>query len=299
MSIVGIIDIGTNTVLCLKASVGDDDIDIIFDSRFHYRAGNRLNAAGNMTQQYKTGLRRALISAMSTLEDCDSIKIVATEVLRKPNDGTEVAAELAEEIDCRIEIIDSQREAELSYLGATHDTEEIGKTTTVIDIGGGSSELAIGSGGELARWSGVGMGAVSITEAVGYDKPLDEYIEYANKTFRQSDFETLLKPKPSQMILVGGTGVTLAAILNEQKEFDPASLQGYEMRRDVLTLLMESLALMPLEKRKETLVFDPERSDIIVGGGAIVLSFMNKYDISTVKISTSGLRQGLLLELYG
>ncbi len=101
------------------------------------------------------------------------------------------------------------------------------------------------------------------------------------------------------MIIVGGTAVTLAAILNQQKTFNAEEIEGFEFNREVLTLLLESLALMSHEKRKKALVFDQERADIIVGGGAIVLSFMNKYDISTVKISTSGLRHGLLLELYG
>ncbi len=188
MSKVGIIDIGTNTVLCLKASVNDDSIDILFDSRFHYRAGRRLDSAGNIAEEYRTGLRRALISAMSTIDDCESIKIVATEVLRKPKDGVSFAKELSSEINRTIEIIEPQREAELSYFGATHNLEDISGKVTMIDIGGGSSELAVGSNGELENWSGVRMGAVSINEAVGYEKPLDEYIRHADTIFDKSDF---------------------------------------------------------------------------------------------------------------
>lgn len=299
MSRVGIVDIGTNTVLCLKASVSNDNIDIIFDSRFHYRAGRRLDAAGNISEQYKIGLRRALLSAMSTLTDCDSISIVATEVLRKPRDGEQFARELAEEIQCDIGIIDPQREAELSYFGATYGLPGTESKTTIIDIGGGSSELAIGADGKLESWSGVRIGAVAISEAVGYEKPLDEYLTYADKVFEQSDFDKLLDPKPQEMIIVGGTAVTLAAILNQQQTFNPDELQGFTVSREVLILLLESLALMPFEKRKEVLVFDQERADIIVGGGAIVLSFLNKFGISSVKISTRGLRHGLLMIQYG
>jgi exopolyphosphatase/guanosine-5'-triphosphate,3'-diphosphate pyrophosphatase len=299
MSKVGIIDIGTNTVLCLKAAVYDDDIDIILDSRFHYRAGSRLDEKGNIAEGYKTGMRRALLSAMSTLTDCQEIKIVATEVLRKPKDGAAFAEKLSDEIGCKIDIIDSQREAELSFFGATRGMGLPGERLAVIDIGGGSSELAVGTDEGLERWSGVKMGAVSISEAVGYDMPPANYLEYASKTFAESDLGELLTARPSQVILVGGSAVAIAALLDGQNEFMPERLSGFQVNSDALGKLLENLSSMDLDKRREVMAFDRERADIIVAGGSIILAFMNNFDIPEVKISTRGLRHGLLLELFG
>jgi len=299
MNEVAVIDIGTNTVLCLKASVHEDSIDVIFDSRFHYRSGQRLDNYGNISPEYKTGLRRALLSAMTTLTDCSDIKIVATEVLRKPKDGLAFASELAEEIGYPIEIISPQREAELSFYGATYELTSENETITMIDVGGGSSELATGIGGKLERWSGVKIGAVSLSEAVGYEKPLDDYLEYAGEVFDKSDFGELLKPKPSRMIVVGGSASTLAAILNDQQVFDPDKIQGFEIRLDILELLMVNLSTMKLAKRKEIIAFDTQRAEIIVPGGAIILAFMKKYDFRVVSVSPKGLRHGLLLEHFG
>lgn len=299
MSEVAVIDIGTNTVLCLKASVHEDNIDIIFDSRFHYRSGRRLDDYGNISSEYKTGLRRALLSAMSTLTDCSEIKIVATEVLRKPKDGLAFASELAGEIGHPIEIISPQREAELSFYGATYELASENEKVTMIDVGGGSSELAAGTDGELERWSGVNIGAVSLSEAVGYEKPLDDYLEYAGEVFAKSDFQELLEPKPSRMIVVGGSASTLAAILNDQQVFDPEAIQGFEIRLDILELLLANLSTMRLAKRKEIMAFDTQRAEIIVPGGAIILAFMKKYDFHEVSVSPKGLRHGLLLEHFG
>jgi exopolyphosphatase/guanosine-5'-triphosphate,3'-diphosphate pyrophosphatase len=299
MSKVGVIDIGTNTVLCLKAEVGGDAIDIIFDSRFHYRAGRRLDDLGNISAEYKTGMRRALILALETLKECSEVKIVATEVLRKPKDGAAFAGQLSDEVGYRIEIIEPQREAELSFFGAISDFDTLSGKVAMLDVGGGSSELAIGEDGTLQRWSGVRIGAVSLSEAVGYGKPLDDYLDYADRIFADSDFGSLLESTAAQLILVGGSAVTLAGILNDMRVFDADKLSGFEIRQDILSLLMENLSIMTIEKRKQIIAFDPQRAEIIVPGGAIITAFMNKFGFDSVKISTRGLRHGLLLELFG
>jgi len=298
MSVVGIIDIGTNTILCLRASVKKNNIEFLADTRYHYRAGKRLDDSGNLSSEYKAGMKQALKAAMSTLTDCIDIKIVATEVLRKPKDGQACAAEFATEIGRPITIINSQTEAELSFRGATFGIIKPDEKVAVIDIGGGSSELAIGRDEKLERWSGVQLGAVAISEAVGYEKSLDEYLSMATGVFDRSDFAFLLKSDINRMLIVGGSAVAVAAILANLKEFQPEKIQDYIIRRDILGLLMENLATMTLEKRRAIMPFDAKRADIIVGGGAIILAFMIKYGFEAVEISTKGLRHGILLEHF-
>jgi exopolyphosphatase/guanosine-5'-triphosphate,3'-diphosphate pyrophosphatase len=298
MSVVGIIDIGTNTVLCLKASVDKGNIEYLSDNRYHYRAGKRLDENGNLSAEYKTGMKQALKTAISTLTDCFEIKIVATEVLRKPKDGQACADEFAAEIGWPITIIDSQYEAELSFYGATSGIIKPTEKVAMIDIGGGSSELAIGKGDKLETWSGVKLGAVAISEAVGYEKSLDEYLEHATRIFDQSDFAGLLKSKTDRMLIVGGSAVAIAAILADLREFQPEKIEGFIIRQDILWLLMENLSTMSLETRMEIMPFDSRRADIIVGGGAIILAFMRKYGFEAAEISIKGLRHGILLEHF-
>ena len=298
MSVIGIIDIGTNTVLCLKASVKKGNIEFLSDTRYHYRAGRRLDDKGNLSPEYKNGMRYALRSAINTLIGCSELKIVATEVLRKPHDGQACADEFAGEIGWPIIIVDPQYEAELSFRGAIFEIIKPNEKVAVIDIGGGSSELAIGSGDKLEAWSGVKLGAVSISETVGYEKSLDEYLAQAIKFFDQSDFADLLKSKTGRMLIVGGSAVAIASILADLKEFQPEKIEGFIIRQDILGLLMENLSTMSLEKRREIMPFDSKRADIIVGGGAIILAFMRNYGFEAAEISTKGLRHGILLEHF-
>jgi len=299
MKTAGVIDIGTNTVLCLKASIAENGINIISDNRFHYRAGKRLDETGNISSEYKVGMKNAVCKALDILTDCSEIKITATEVLRKPKDGAEFASKLSEEIGHHVEIINPQREAELSFKGATWGIETHGETIAVLDVGGGSSELAVGVDGKLKSWSGVKMGAVTACELAGYEQPVDSYKEIADKAFGESDFSELLDPVPDKMLVVGGSAVAVAAILANLDEFQPEKLKDFIILEEVLALLTETLASMTIEQRKKTMIFDPERADIIVSGASILLSFMKIFGFNEIIVSTNGLRHGLFLEHFG
>ncbi len=297
MKMLGVIDIGTNTILCLKASIGENGVNIIFDKRFHYRAGQRLDEKGNISSEYKTGMKKTLLFALKDLGDCSKIKIVATEVLRKPEDGSVFARELSDQTGHHIEIINPQREAELSFLGATYGMGFGGEYISVLDIGGGSSELAIGKSGKLINWSSVKLGAVVACETSGYEKRFDEYMDIAMKTFQGSDFHRLLALPVQRKLVVGGSAVAIAVMLSRQSEYDPKKLQGYIIRKDELVPLLDKLGRMTIDERRKAMVFDAGRADIIVGGGAIILAFMEFASISALTVSIRGLRYGLLAEL--
>lgn len=297
MTTIGIIDIGTNTILYLKASIIGRQPDILFDQRYHYRAGKRFDKSGNISIEYKTNLRQALSAALNSIRDCDIVKLVATEVFRRPKDGVEFARSLWEEFGYPIEIIDHQKEACLSYKGAISGFANLIGRIAVIDIGGGSTELAIGDEGGLLSWSGLKIGAVAVGEAVGYEAPVEHYLAYAEDTFRHSNFLDLLNPCPQITLIVGGTGVAIAGLLADIDEFCPDRLQGWEISRPALKQLLVELAEMPPTKRQAIMSFDPQRADIIVSGGAIVLAFMSFAEIDTIRVSTRGLRYGLLEEI--
>jgi len=291
---IGVIDIGTNTILCLKASIDEKGTNIIFDKRFNYRAGRRLDNKGNISLEYKTAMRKALFSALSALGDCAKIEIAATEVLRKPKDGLVFAQELSNQRGCTVEIIDSQKEAELSFLGATHGMDNVAEVIAVLDVGGGSTELAVGKDGKLIDWSGVKFGAVATCETLGYERPFKEYMGITEKAFRSSHFSRLLALPIGKRLVVGGSAVAIATILSGLNEYSPQQIQGFNIRKDDLFQLLDKLSIMSVEERKKVMVFDAERADIIVAGGAILLAFMEYAEIAALTVSTRGLRYGLL-----
>ena len=297
MSVIGVIDIGTNTILCLKAGASPKGFAMLYDGRFHYRAGRRLDEQGNISPDYKAGMRQALKSAMANLTDCVQVKIVATEVLRRPRDGSQFAEELSREIGLPIEIIDPVREAQLSFAGATQGFGTGDDEIAVVDIGGGSTELAIGSSGKLNEFAGAKIGAVALAEHAGYEQPAAVYIDYAKRILNDSGLAGLAAKIPEKVIVVGGSAVAIAGILIGLRDFEPDKIQGFIVEETALGRLVTRLAKMNLQRRQEVMPFDPQRADIIVPGGAIILAFMMISGGRSLTVSARGLRYGLIYEL--
>jgi exopolyphosphatase/guanosine-5'-triphosphate,3'-diphosphate pyrophosphatase len=296
MKSIGIIDIGTNTILGLKAIIDRPNVQIISDQRFHYRAGKRLDDAGNISLAYKSGMRDAVKAALVSLGDCAIIKIVATEVLRKPKDGAQFAEELSSEIGYLIDIIEPQREAELNFKGVVFDLPDSGNPLAIIDVGGGSTELALGMNKKFVGWSSIQLGAVFMAELIGYEKPTGDYLKAATQFFDNSDFYKIIKPGIERVAAVGGSAVALTGILMGLKEFEPEKIQGFNFEQEAISLILDKLASLSLEERKKLMTFDPQRADIIIGGGAIILAFMRRFNIGHIEVSTRGLRHGILCE---
>lgn len=293
----GVIDIGTNSILYLKASVSQGDVEIVFDRQLHHRAGRWLDAAGNISPEYKAGMSQALVSALDALGDCSKIVIVATEVLRKPADGQKYAEVFSEQIGHRIQIIDPYREAELSFSGASADIQPGGGMLAVIDVGGGSTELSVGGVCRLDDWASMEFGAVVACEKSGYEKPASEYIDVAEKMIRRSALFRLFDKQILLTVAVGGSAVAMAALLLGQSSYNMRQIHNSTIRRADLAALLDQLSRMTIIERKRLMTFDSERADIIVGGGAILLAFMRIFALDTLNVSTKGLRYGLLREL--
>lgn len=300
MKTIGIIDIGTNTILCLAGKFCKGIPEFITDERFHYRAGCRHDVQGKLSEGYKAGIKQALGNALDLLSgSCDEIKIVATEVLRKAIDGQQFAMDLGRELGVSIEIITPKREAELSYRGAIIGFENRNELVAVIDIGGGSTELAVGKGGDLMDWHSIGLGAVVLAEEFGYEKPLAIYIDAACRIIDGSDFQKLMSAGPNSIIAVGGSAVNLAILNAGLEKFPGFRLNFTKLSLTDLRQKLIELAGMSIERRRKVMAFESQRADIIVPGGAILLSFMTMFHIKTVLVSTFGLRHGLFLEQFG
>ena len=294
----GVIDIGTNTVLCVKAEIGRENIDIVSDNRFHYRAGQRLDAAGNISPEYKKGMERAVLSALEVLSGCTEIKIVATEVLRKPKDGALFAAALSDKTGYPVEIISPREEARLGFIGAAYGHGESPGMIGVLDVGGGSTELAVGEDDRFLDWKSIPIGAVSLAEKVGYEEPLTVYLQAADKAFAESGFADLTGRLEGKAIAAGGSAVASAAILAGLSEYEPEIIGNFYIIESEFARLLEKLSSIDISRRRAMMVFDTPRADIIVPGGAILLSFMRNFGLERLKVSTNGLRHGLLLELF-
>ncbi|MDA0286561.1 MAG: hypothetical protein O3B92_04215, partial [Actinobacteria bacterium] len=188
----------------------------------------------------------------------------------------------------------------LSFMGATSSFKDE-KSTLVVDIGGASTELMVGTK-SLDFAVSLPFGAVNITEAeLHRDPPRPEELTNAISLVSDAVDDVAhnypLVRQVDRVVGVAGTIVTVAAVEVGQKTFDPAMLHELKLSRDAAEDVFRTLATEPLRDR----VFNPglprDRADIIVGGCCVLVAVMRRLQISEMVVSQYNLLDGLISEL--
>jgi len=170
----------------------------------------------------------------------------------------------------------------------------------VVDVGGGSTEFVLGQGNHMAQSVSLPLGSVRLTEQFLVSDPVSE----RDWSQMQKEIDRFLEEmpdseKPPFMVAVGGTATTLASVELGLREFRVEKIDHFLLTREALARQLSLYRSRTVEQREKIPGLAPNRADIIVAGGAIVYSAMERADCSSVMISTHGIRYGLLYEKLG
>lgn len=228
-------------------------------------------------------------------EHTGNICAIATSALRRASNGDSFAAQAAQVTGATLEIISGEEEARRSFLGAVSGLRA-GETFGVLDVGGGSSEYALGTHERIDRVVSCEIGAVRLTEAV---PELDgtrgeissEAIAQAHAIAREQLAPVREFARPDRLVFVGGTATTSCMILRGNREmFAYASLAREDAAR-----LAARLRALPLERRKTLPGMNPQRADIILAGLLLLDEVFMAAGRSEAAVSTNDLLLGTLL----
>ncbi|NCC82190.1 MAG: Ppx/GppA family phosphatase [Clostridia bacterium] len=226
------------------------------------------------------------------LDNPGSHFLVATSAMRDALNKDEVVAKIKTETGFRVEIISGEREAELSYLGATGDFPG---RNIVIDIGGGSTEVIfqeenLDENSQLPNFqsgrtvfTSTNLGGVRLKEDPGLCKK-EKIVElFAERIPSNKNFQD------SRLIGVGGTITTIAAVKLALIEYQWEKIHGLKMTLDEIKSIHEKLKALPLDERKKVPGLQPERADIIIYGTKILITFMEEYGFREITASDKDL----------
>ena len=161
-------------------------------------------------------------------------------------------------------------------------------TAAVIDIGGGSSEVAVGRGGDLCWSHSYPMGAVRFTRGEVMSHQAVAHLE--NRCYQEW---LPMQVQPDLLIGVGGTLTTLEAMDLQLAVYDAEKVEGHRVSYDALCGHIERLRAMTPEERRHVPGLQPKRSDIIVAGLLIAKSFLQRYHIPAITVSERDLMEGV------
>lgn len=225
------------------------------------------------------------------------VAAVGTSALRDaPN--AHIFLEPAERIvGAPVEVISGRREAQLTFAGAVHGLDVGSEQVSVVDIGGGSTEIVRGVGTRIDHAVSIDVGSVRLTERhVQHDPPLDAELARAKREIA-SAIATQAPFLAPPLVGIAGTVTSLAAIHGRIDPYDPARIHGMVLTRDVVAELTRELAFRPTAARASLPGLDARRADVIPVGALILHEILRHADADRVHVSHGGVRYGRASEL--
>lgn len=298
---VAALDLGTNSFLCLIAEVeGGEFRKIISDKVEIVRLGQDVNKTKKFHPEALKRARLCLYEFKKAIDQHKPEKILAmaTSAAREVKNADELF-KLGADLGIPIEIIPGEKEAEITFKGATSGFPKDEKRRAVIDIGGGSTEIIAGTHEEIIGGRSVNIGAVRLTEMFfPIQPPTVKQISDCRKHIQEKLkplLDMIRKLEVDELIAVAGTPTELAvATLGA---YDPAKIDGFRFSDVVLQEWIEKFSTTTSEERVKKFGISKGRSDIILAGALVLEMILKGLDFQSLTVSTRGVRYGVALEI--
>ncbi len=294
------IDIGTNTILMVVGSVEAPDGEwiILEDQHRIARLGEGLDASGFINDDAIERASAILSHYRSLCSDLgvSVIDVVATSAIRNARNGAKVKELLEAVIGTPIDVLSGQDEAFITFSGVA--TECI-KPSTVIDIGGGSTEYIAGFSRIVYAAQSLEFGAVRFTERYGLGSlPPSENIDKARNVVHRELVPVrndLIRFSNADIIAVAGTPTSLAILDLGLTSYDKAKIEGHVLSAEAVTYWADRLLGMSQKERSILPGIDPKRVDILPAGALILDESLKVLEYQRCTVSVKGLRYGVMM----
>ncbi|EYB68089.1 exopolyphosphatase [Deinococcus phoenicis] len=267
------------------------------------RLGECLDAAGNLTPEGEERLAAALthFQALGAAAGVPDVQVYATSALREAPNGEAVAARIRERTGIYPVIISGEREGQLTYLGAAHSVD-FGPDNLLLDLGGGSLELARGGPEQAQDVLSVPLGAIRMTRAhLHHDPPTKAEVRAVQDAVRAAlaPHAARFRVQPgTHVVLSSGTAEAAAALIAAQGDSVPGSVNGLSLTTADLGALLERTRSLSAARRTRLPGLE-RRADTVVAGLAVLHAALETLGATRATVSEGALREGMLIEELG
>ncbi|HSC04278.1 MAG TPA: Ppx/GppA phosphatase family protein [Solirubrobacteraceae bacterium] len=300
-----VVDIGTNSTRLLLAVVHDGRVGEILERRTEItRLGAGVDADGRLSDEAMQRVYTVLDQYGKLIErhGADRAVAVLTSAVRDASNGQEFADAVRERWGLEPHVLSGDDEARLTFLGATSERDPSDQTPTlVIDIGGGSTEFVIGTGGEMEFHVSNQAGVVRQTERhLASDPPTSEQCDALARDVRSilaDGVPEKWRRAVGHAIAVAGTATSMASIAQELVPYDPDKVEGYVLSDSDCREIRDRLAGLTLEERRAVRGLHPDRAPTIVAGTIIILEVLALFGLHEFEVSEHDILRGAALGL--
>ena len=294
------IDIGTNTILMLVADLHPDGrILTIRDEHVIAGLGRGVDENRRISSETIERVLNFLRDFKRISDENASERIIAsgTSALRDAANRDDFIAAIAEQLGFTVEVLGGDEEAELTYIGAVTEflQAEKERSFAVLDIGGGSTELTLGTDDRVRSKQSLDLGCVRLTERFLKSSPPSSLsMNHALNEIRSKIGSYPGLPAATELIGVAGTLTTLAAMDLGLESYDRARVSGHVLTFETIQQIFNHLRIKSVSEILEHPQVLAGRADILLAGILILLEVMKKLNAGRITVSDRGLRFGLV-----
>lgn len=281
------IDIGSNAIRFQVSSVLDNSAAVLFKKleyvRFPLRLGHDVFTTGKISPHSQAKFKKLMKAYKLLLElyEVHDYMFCATSAMREAENGQQLADDVFQEFGITIEIIDGIREAEL--INRAIQSYLTDKTYLHIDVGGGSTELNLYTGGKKIKTRSFKIGSVRVLERNDSPQMWQEMEQWIREQVKK-DF--------GKVTAVGTGG-------NISKIFELARLRpGKTMSLNRIRELRKMIGDFSLDERIYKLQMNPDRADVIIPASDIYTRVMEWAHASSILVPDVGLKDGMMLTMF-
>jgi exopolyphosphatase/guanosine-5'-triphosphate,3'-diphosphate pyrophosphatase len=284
------IDIGSNTTRLLVAEPDGGQLRKVMEQRAYNQIGKATTHGGAIDDDKIAEVADVVATQVRLAEElgAQAIRIVATAAIREATNRDEIVGRIARECGMGVEVLSDHEEGRLAFIGATKTLgHPVEGTIGVVDVGGGSSEVVLGTVSEGVREvKSFKIGSGSLAEDfIDNDPPSASEIR-AIRDHIGDFFDGVELERPDQAVAVGGSATSLRTLVGAVLEYET-------LERGIRVLASDPVA--DVARRFE---LDPRRVRILPTG-VLLLEKLSELLGQPLQIGKGGLREGIILDLLG
>jgi exopolyphosphatase/guanosine-5'-triphosphate,3'-diphosphate pyrophosphatase len=281
------IDIGSNTTRLLVADREPRGLERIHEQRVFTHIGREVRGAGALSEA-KVRQEAAVVAAqVERARELGAVQVraVATAAIRRASNGAALVDAVREACGLEIEVLSPEHEARLAFVGAAGSLGHVPRGELgVVDVGGGSSELVVGSAPDRVSWyASFVLGSSDLAHACLPSDPPSPAEISAARDHVAAAFDGLAAPHPAEAVAVGGSAASLSR------------LAGALLDADAFARSLKLLTQRPAQEVAARFGLELDRVRLLPAG-LLILQAASERLGSPLTVVNGGLREGVLLE---
>lgn len=279
----GVVDVGSNTIRLLVAESGRRGLASIVSERTHVGLASDVERHGEISDRklHRVHEIAAQYAALARDYGVDRLEVVVTAPGRQSANADALRERLADATGVPVRQLSAEDEGRLAYAGAVGACRSVPETIAVVDVGGGSTQVMVGTAEGPAWLRALELGSLRLTERlVRADPPTPDELD-AMAAEVEAAFNGLTPPLPISALATGGTARALRRVY------------GRRLGEKSLTQALKTFAGRPAAELAAEFGVPPERARVSPAGTIILREAHRRLGVK-LEVAKGGVREGAL-----